>query len=278
MRRGPNGARVRLAAGCDLWRLRQVDHQHCLKRAMSTMNTWSFDAAATVRRRRCRQRSVRFRSGVVALAVVAGGALGAAASPALGSSLAYLKDGVVWVSAPDGSDAHEVGMGLTYPALADNGTVYALTGSGQVDVLPPGVPAPPPVSINATHPTELSVSANGSNLAWMDLTQASESGRTVSVMRLSDGRRTARLSDQWPHWFSDTQVTMGGANGGELFDAGSNTTTLPWPESYTPPWEVSIDEYAINRAGTVGAGVVDYGNADIRPDPDAHTLVVFPAR
>lgn len=74
----------------------------------------------------------------------------------------------MWVSAPDGSDAHEVGSGLASPALADDGTVYALAGSDQVAALPPGEPEKPSITIGGAGAKALSVSPDGGEAACYD--------------------------------------------------------------------------------------------------------------
>src|SRR4051812_27614308 len=65
------------------------------------------------------------RLATVAIAVVAS----VAVAPSAGAStLTYVKGGQVWVSAPDGSEAHLVtpdGTEWRSPTLADDGTVYA---------------------------------------------------------------------------------------------------------------------------------------------------------
>jgi hypothetical protein len=205
------------------------------------------------------------------------GVIVGAATPAAASTLAYVKDGAVWVSAPDGSDAHEVGAGLSYPSLADNGTVYALAAPGQVDVLPPGVPARSPITIDGIGINELSVSPDGSELAWRDVQDLEDS---VSVLRLSDGRQTNWLSDAWPKWFSDQQLAMAGPNGGELFDASTDGKTTVMPDLYSPPdaYETNVVEYAVDRADDKAAAIMDFVHGGGPPgDPHAHTLVVFSA-
>jgi hypothetical protein len=208
------------------------------------------------------------------------GAFVMAAAPAGASTLAYVKDGAVWVSAPDGSDAHQVGAGLTFPALADDGTVYALSGDAQVAVLPPGVPEKPAVAIYGAGADELSVSPDGNELAWRDVQVGlHDLQHGVSVEQVSDGRRTDILSDEWPAWFSDTEVTMGGPNGGDLFDASTDEEHQAiWPDEYTPAYDTSINQYAIDRSGTRGAANIDIttGGGPPQTDPNAHTLVVFP--
>ena len=212
--------------------------------------------------------------------LLAVGALASAATPARASTLAYVKGGTAWVSAPDGSDVHEVGAGLTYPALADDGTVYALSGSAQVAVLPPGVPQKPSIAVSGAGADELSVSPDASELAWRDVQFGlHDVQHGVSVQRVSDGRRTDILSDEWPTWFSDTQLTMGGPNGGDLFDAFTDQEHQAiWPAEYTTAYDTSIDQYAIDRSGTRGAASMDIttGGGPPNTDPNDHTLVVFP--
>jgi hypothetical protein len=208
------------------------------------------------------------------------GALLIAAAPAGASTLAYVKDGAVWVSAPDGSDAHQVGAGLTFPAVADDGTVYALAGNAQVAVLPPGVPEQPAIAISGAGADQLSVSPDGNELAWRDVQFGlHDLQHGVSVERVSDGRRTDVLGDEWPVWFNDTEMTMGGPNGGDLFDASTNAEHQAiWPDEYTTAYDTSINQYAIDRSGTRGAANMDIttGGGPPQTDPNAHTLVVFP--
>jgi hypothetical protein len=212
--------------------------------------------------------------------VVVVGALLIAAASAVASTLAYVKDGAVWVSAADGSDAHQVGTGLTFPALADDGTVYALAGNAQVAVLPPGVPEKPAIAIYGAGADELSVSPGGNELAWRDVQFGlHDLQHGVSVEQVSDGRRTDILGDEWPAWFSDTEVTMGGPNGGDLFDASTNEEHQGiWPDEYTTAYDTSINQYAIDRSGTRGAANMDIttGGGPPQTDPNAHTLVLFP--
>ncbi len=220
------------------------------------------------------------RVGRVAAMLAAVGVLVITSAPAEASSLAYVKGGAVWVSAADGSDPHEVGTGLTFPALADDGTVYALSGSSQVAVLPPGVPEKPSIAIYGAGPSELSVSPDGNELAWRDVQVGLDDlQHGVSVEQVSDGRRTDILSDEWPVWFSNTQMTMGGPNGGDLFDASLNEEHQAiWPDEYTTAYDTSINQYAIDRSGTRGAANMDIttGGGPPQSDPNAHTLVVFP--
>ncbi len=208
------------------------------------------------------------------------GALVIAATPAGASTLAYVKGGAVFVSAPDGSDAHQVGTGLTFPALADDGTVYALSGDARVAVLPPGVPEKPAIAIDGAGASELSVSPDGGELAWRDAQFGLDDlQHGVSVQRVSDGRRTDILSDEWPVWFSDIGLTMGGPNGGDLFDASTDEEHQAiWPDEYTTAYDTSINQYAIDRSGTRGAANMDIttGGGPPQSDPNAHTLVVFP--
>ena len=208
------------------------------------------------------------------------GAFLIAATPAGASTLAYVKDGAVWVSAADGSDAHQVETGLTFPALADDGTVYALAGNAQVAVLPPGVPEKPAIAIYGAGADELSVSPDGNELAWRDVQFGlHDLQHGVSVEQVSDGRRTDILGDEWPAWFTDTEVTMGGPNGGDLFDASTNEEHQAiWPDEYTTAYDTSINQYAIDRSGTRGAANMDIttGGGPPQTDPNAHTLVVFP--
>ena len=203
-----------------------------------------------------------------------------ATTPAGASSLAYVKDGAVWVSAPDGSDAHQVGTGLTFPALADDGTVYALSGDAQVAVLPPGVPEQPAIAIYGAGASELSVSPDGGELAWRDVQFGlNDLQHGVSAQRVSDGRRTDILSDEWPVWFSDTEMTMGGPNGGDQFDALTDEEHQAiWPDEYTTAYDTSINQYSIDHSGTRGAANMDIttGGGPPQMDPNAHTLVVFP--
>ena len=182
-----------------------------------------------------------------------------ATTPAGASSLAYVKDGAVWVSAPDGSDAHQVGTGLTFPALADDGTVYALSGDAQVAVLPPGVPEQPAIAIYGAGASELSVSPDGGELAWRDVQFGlNDLQHGVSAQRVSDGRRTDILSDEWPVWFSDTEMTMGGPNGGDQFDALTDEEHQAiWPDEYTTAYDTSINQYSIDHSGTRGAANMD---------------------
>jgi hypothetical protein len=208
------------------------------------------------------------------------GAFVLAPAPAGASTLAYVKDGAVWVSAPDGSDAHQVGTGLAFPALADDGTVYALAGNAQVSVLPPGVPEKPAIAIYGAGADQLSVSPDGGELAWRDVQFGlHDLQHGVSVQRVSDGRRTDILGDEWPAWFSDTEVTMGGPNGGDLFDASTDEEHQAiWPDEYTTAYDTSINQYSIDRSGTRGAANMDIttGGGPPQTDPNAHTLVVFP--
>jgi hypothetical protein len=55
----------------------------------------------------------------------------AAASPAHGSSIAYVKDGDVWLSSPDGQSRYQVttGRGWRSPSQADDGTLLAQRGN-----------------------------------------------------------------------------------------------------------------------------------------------------
>jgi hypothetical protein len=218
-------------------------------------------------------------AGAVAVMCVMG-AFVIAATPAGASTLAYVKDGAVWVSAADGSDAHQVGTGLTFPALADDGTVYALSGEDQVAVLPPGVPEKPAIAIYGAGADQLSVSPDGGELAWRDVQFGlHDLQHGVSVQRVSDGRRTDVLGDEWPVWFSDTQMTMGGPNGGDLFDASTDEERQAiWPDEYTTAYDTSINQYSIDRSGTRGAANMDIttGGGPPKMDPNAHTLVVFP--
>jgi hypothetical protein len=208
------------------------------------------------------------------------GALVTAAAPAGASTLAYVKDGAVWVSAPDGSDPHEVGSGLTFPALADDGTVYALTGNTQVAVLPPGEPEKPAITIYGAGADELSVSPDGNEVAWRDVQFGlHDLQHGVSVQQVSDGRQTNILGDEWPAWFSDTEMTMGGPNGGDLFDASADEEhQAVWPDEYTTAYDTSINQYSIDRSGTRGGANMDIttGGGPPQMDPNAHTLVVFP--
>jgi hypothetical protein len=215
-------------------------------------------------------------------ALTAGFLIGAAATAAPGqaSTLAYVKNAAVWVSAADGSDTHEVGSGLSFPALGDDGTVYALAGSAQVAVLPPGEPQRQSIPISGAGADQLSVTPDGGELAWRDVQfglQDLQHG--VSVERVSDGRRTDILSDEWPTWFSDTQLTMGGPNGGDLFDAATDQEQQAiWPAEYTTAYDTSINQYAIDRGATRGAASIDIttGGGPPNMDPAAHTLVIFP--
>ena len=88
--------------------------------------------------------------------------------------------------------------------------------SPQVAVLPPGVPEKPAIAIDGAGADELSVSPDGNELAWRDVQFGlHDLQHGVSVEQVSDGRRTDILGDEWPAWFSDTEVTMGGPNGGD---------------------------------------------------------------
>jgi hypothetical protein len=211
-------------------------------------------------------------------AVVSVFALGT--SHAAASTLAYVEGGAVWVSAPDGSDAHEVSAGLSYPALTDDGTVYALAGSDQVAVLPPGVPEKPSIAIVGAGAKAMSVSPDGSELAWGDVQEGlNDIQDGLSVLRVADGRRTDILSDRWPVWFSNTDLTMGGPNGGDLFDASTDQEHQAiWPAEYATAYDTTINQYAIDRSGTRGAANMDITTRGGPPpsDPNAHTLVVFP--
>jgi hypothetical protein len=216
----------------------------------------------------------------LAAAALGVGALVVPAAPAAATTLAFVKGGAVWVSAADGSQSREVGTGLSSPALGDDGTVYALAGGDQVAVLPPGAPRRSSIPVTGTGDDELAVSPNGDELAWRDVQQGLgnlEDG--VTVQRVADGRRTNVLGDSAPVWFSNSEMTMGGPNGGDLYSAATNAETpAVWPAEYTTAYDTSIYLYAIDRADNRGAGVMDIttGGGPPASDPKAHTLVVFP--
>ena len=62
--------------------------------------------------------------------LLAAAALAVCAAPASADSIVYLKDGNVWLSAPDGSQARQLTTGGRWasPSQADDGTIVAADG------------------------------------------------------------------------------------------------------------------------------------------------------
>jgi hypothetical protein len=174
------------------------------------------------------------------------------------------------VSAADGSDAHQVtGTGLSYPTLADNGTVYALEpNDNSVDVLPPGAPKLSSVSIPGIGDANLDVSPDGGSIAWQDIRSSpldpTDLEHEVAIERFSDGRQSDFISDAWAEWFNATQLSDTGPMGGNIYDASKDLTFNTWSFG-------DVDEFVITRA-------FDKAAARIDSDFDATTpgiLVVF---
>ena len=221
----------------------------------------------------------RIKTACVRAVVMAVAAAGVGAGAASAGTLAYVKNGAAWVAAPDGSDAHEVGAGLSYPSLADSGTVYALAGPNQVDVLPPGAPEQSPITIVGIGADELNVSPDGAQLAWRDAQPGLgdiQSG--VSTLRIASGLRTDKVGYAWPKWFSASQLTMAGPQGGMLYDPDANLLSNPLPDLFDPPdaYDTDVWEYDIDRGDDKGAALIDFTQPGPPGDPNAHTLVVFP--
>jgi hypothetical protein len=178
--------------------------------------------------------------------LVALGAFAGAVAPARAGTLTSIKDGHVWVSAPDGSDAHLVtatGTGWRSPTLADDGTVYVYGDSAydkRVHVFPPGRPEAAPISIRTVGGLlSLDVAPDRSGLAWMYIDSSPLDHRLLensSVKRLADGHTWTLLADWWPTWRDARHVEFAGVNGSGFYDPATDAVT-PWFGSLPFSWD-----------------------------------------
>jgi hypothetical protein len=190
----------------------------------------------------------------VAIALIV--ALVGLAAAASANTLTYVNGGRVWVSAPDGSDAHLVtptGSDWRSPTLADDGTVYAFDAAGdkKVHLFPPGAPEAPPISISVKSGfLSMDVAPDRGGLAWMYIDTSPLDHRLLensSVRRLGDGYTRTLLTDWWPTWKDARHVVISGVNGSGTYDSVSDAVT-PWFSSLPFSWDGG-EEVVSTRAG-----------------------------
>src|SRR3954451_5233934 len=168
------------------------------------------------------------------VAALVAGSMAAGAAPAAADSLAFIKDGNVWLSQPDGSGRYQVTFDGTAaaayesPTQSDAGVVvavrqapgqrrqiYRMTQSGGLLNAPIDTPAPGTGALGAT------VSPNGALVAYYFVTAVNDPFCAFCVTAansalLSHSERFTGATEVgtpngggWPSWVDDSTITLG---------------------------------------------------------------------
>lgn len=203
----------------------------------------------------------------------------AAALPALASasSIVFIKDHNVWLANPDGSGQYQVTLDgtaaepYTSPSQADNGTIFAIKGSGQNATFHKmkqnGVllAAPFESSAPGTGPLEASISPDGSLAAYSFLTTTSDYSCWPYSCVNVDGRVFYTRSDRFTHfeeiegphtygddpsWVNDGRITFANGSSTLWTDGVGPEEARQWFDDYDTP-------------GTFGYQGQSYRDADV---------------
>ena len=208
----------------------------------------------------------------------------ACAGVASADSLAYIKDGNVWLSSPDASKAYQVTFdgGYSSPSQSDNGTIAALRGaqmvrmdrSGkQLNAPIDGMGSPAANNGNFYGPYEPRISPDGSKIAYWfgQYTSYYDYGCNCSLYRL-ESRTTWSYADHFTDPSSDSDYYKGVEQPEWLTDDHLLTQyPMFWMNIWT--WQIGAGHGYVNGSAQYATSwrdnegtYFDLGDPDLSPD------------
>lgn len=208
----------------------------------------------------------------------------ACAGVASADSLAYIKDGNVWLSSPDASKAYQVTFdgGYSSPSQSDNGTIAALRGAQmvrmdrrgqQLNAPIDGMGSPAANNGNFYGPYEPRISPDGSKIAYWfgQYTSYYDYGCNCSLYRL-ESRTTWSYADHFTDPSSDSDYYKGVEQPEWLTDDHLLTQyPMFWMNIWT--WQIGAGHGYVNGSAQYATSwrdnegtYFDLGDPDLSPD------------